>query len=314
METDIVGVSAVVKKLQADAIRIARLNAPVLITGETGTGKDLFARFIHINSPRKSRPLRIVNCAAISADLFEAEFFGYGKGAFTGAMRAHKGHFQLADSGTLVLDEIAEIQPRFQAKLLRAIENNELFAIGAEQITRVDVRIIALTNRDLPAEINSGAFRNDLFYRLNTFHLHLPPLDERREDIPHIAAYLLRQKLVGEKNSVFWEKPEELCELCELSLPGNVRDLMTIVQRFILNLPERSIREQIEDLIGPVHNIENDRERGSESLQDFLRRMERQKILSTLKNRNDNITHTAQELGLSRQALQHRLRRIKHSE
>lgn len=312
MTAKIIGKSMVVQKLRADALRIAKVDSPVLITGETGTGKDLFARFIYENSKRCNMPLRIVNCASISPELFEAEFFGYEKGAFTGANRSHKGHFMLANKGTLILDEIAEIEPRFQAKLLRAIENKELFPIGSEKILRVDVRIIALTNRDLEKEIKAGSFRNDLFYRLNTFQLHLPPLSDRREDSPHIAAYLFNQLLAsGAYPDLRPVTFHEMAALGLLPLPGNVRDLQSIAHRLLLNYPAKSLQEQLDELVESVCKSENSLHSGRETLQCYLQRMEREKILSVLKSRNNNITHTAKELGLSRQALQHRIKKIR---
>lgn len=299
-------------RLRADALRIARIHSPVLITGETGTGKDLFARFIYANSHRRENPIRIVNCAAISPDLFEAEFFGYEKGAFTGASRSHKGHFRLAHQGTLILDEIAEIQPRYQAKLLRAIENNELIPIGSEKIVLVDVRIIALTNRDLKREIQAGTFREDLYYRLNTFHLHLPPLRERREDIPQIAAYLLNKMLAERENTIrLCVKPVEFSRLKGLHLPGNVRDLQTITRRLLLNLPEKTLEEQLKILVGTAPKYGSDLPDEMETLQGYLQRKEREKILSVLESRDNNVTHSARELGLSRQALQHRIRKLR---
>ena len=230
----IIGESPPMKSLQ-DLIRsVARTDATVLIEGETGTGKELVAHAIHNESLRRSKPFIKVNCAAVSETLIESEFFGHEKGAFTGAMQSRIGRFELADGGTLLLDEVSEISLPLQAKLLRVLQERELERVGGTKTIQVDVRIIATTNRDLMQSVKDGDFREDLYYRLNVFPLHSPALRDRKDDIPLISTSFLQEysRKHGRKLESFSDEALDL--LMRHTWPGNVRELQNIVERAVI--------------------------------------------------------------------------------
>ena len=213
---------------------VAETDSTVLITGETGTGKELVARAIHWASPRKDRRFLTINCGALPADLLESELFGHEKGAFTGAIRMKVGKFEYGDGGTIFLDEIGEIPPLLQVKILRILQEREFERIGGNQPIKVDVRIIAATHKDLPQAISRGEFREDLYYRLNVVPLHLPPLRERREDIPLLARHFLlkyREKFKKEMDAI---SQESLNRMLLYSWPGNVRELENVIERAVI--------------------------------------------------------------------------------
>jgi len=224
---------------------IAESHGTVLVTGESGTGKEVTARWIHEHGPRRDAPFLAINCAALSTSLLESELFGHEKGAFTGADRTRKGRFELADGGTLLLDEISEISPSIQAKLLRVLQEQAFERVGGDRSIRVDVRVIATSNRDLPSAVRAGEFREDLYYRLNVLPLALPPLRERREDVPELAEHFLR--LVAEREGaeprVFDENA--LNAMQAYHWPGNVRELQNVCERAAVLAPERTIRASL---------------------------------------------------------------------
>jgi DNA-binding NtrC family response regulator len=226
--------------------RVAASEATVLITGESGTGKEVLARLIHRHSPRRERPMVTVNCAAIPPTLIESELFGHVKGAFTGAVASRKGRFQTASSGTLFLDEIGELALEMQAKLLRVIQEQELEPVGSDRREKVDVRIIAATNRDLQEAIRKGEFREDLYYRLGVIPLHMPPLRERPEDIPLLARHFL-----GKFNAPPEVRFSEgaMAKMRRYAWPGNIRELQNLVERCVILRKDSLIRE--EDLCLP---------------------------------------------------------------
>jgi transcriptional regulator with GAF, ATPase, and Fis domain len=205
-----------------------------LITGETGTGKELIARAIHDLSPRRSGPLISVNCPAIPAGLAESELFGHERGAFTGAVEARAGRFELADRGTIFLDEIGELSVELQVKLLRVLQEREVQRIGSRKVSRIDVRIVAATNRDLRTEMRSGRFREDLFYRLAGMELRVPALRERTEDIPMLASFFLERAARTYQKPVSGFAPEALAALGRYNWPGNIRELEHVVERAVL--------------------------------------------------------------------------------
>ncbi len=223
--------NSAMRELLATALKVASSEATVLITGESGTGKEVLARLIHRNSPRRSAPMVCVNCSAIPENLIESELFGHVKGAFTGAVTSRKGRFQSANGGTLFLDEIGELRPELQAKLLRVLQEGEVEPVGADRPEKVDVRIVAATNRDLREEIAAGRFREDLFYRLSVIPLHLPPLRERKEDIPALVAHFLR-KLGAPPGVRFSERA--LAAMQAYDWPGNIRELQNAVERCVI--------------------------------------------------------------------------------
>lgn len=229
-----------------EAIDLVRKVAPspstVLIRGESGTGKELIARAIHYNSPRRTRPFVAVNCAAIPENLFESELFGYEPGAFTGASSRREGLFEAAGGGTLFLDEIGDLPPVIQSKLLRALQDKEIRRLGGREGVKIDVRIISATNKDLEKELARGAFREDLYYRLKVVSIELPPLRERKEDIPELAEFFIKKHNKELGRRVKWVEPQALKELTEYSWPGNIRQLESAIERAVLVADSDTIR------------------------------------------------------------------------
>ncbi len=239
---EIVGVSPALQKIQRQIELVAGTDASVLIQGESGTGKELVAREIHQRSARADEPLITVNCASIPRELYESEFFGHVKGAFTGAVRDRGGRFEAADGGTILLDEVGEIPLDLQAKLLRVLQEGEYERIGDERTRRVDVRVVAATNRDLRQEVERGRFRSDLYYRLNVFPIDVPPLRERKEDIGVLAAHFLREAgvRVGAEESSLTAANVRALE--EYHWPGNARELRNVIERAVITAGEGRLR------------------------------------------------------------------------
>ena len=221
-----------------EALRLLELVAPadttVLLLGETGTGKELAAQAIHISSPRAAKPLVVFNCAALPETLLESELFGHEKGAFTGAAGRKEGRFLVADQGTLFLDEVGELSPATQAKILRVLQTREFEPLGSNRPLKVDVRLIAATNRDLEQEVRAGRFREDLFYRLNVFPITLPPLRERREDLPLLAAHFLKRFGDKHRKEIQGLAPEVLQSFMGYGWPGNIRELENVLERGVI--------------------------------------------------------------------------------
>jgi transcriptional regulator with GAF, ATPase, and Fis domain len=238
----IVGNSPALRKVLEQVAIVAPTPATVLIQGESGTGKELVARAIHDRSPRRHRPLISVNCASIPRELFESEFFGHVKGAFTGALRERAGRFQAADGGTLFLDEVGEIPLDLQGKLLRVLQEGQFERVGDEAMRTVDVRVVAATNRDLQEEVASGGFRRDLFYRLSVFPIVLPPLRDRLEDLPRLATYFIDQAARRYGKNAPQLTARAQMTLQAYSWPGNVRELQHIIERAVLLSPGRVLR------------------------------------------------------------------------
>jgi formate hydrogenlyase transcriptional activator len=243
---EIVGTSPALMALLRQVEQVAPSDSAVLIYGETGTGKELIARAIHDRSQRRERPLVKVNCGAISAGLVESELFGHVKGAFTGAIENRSGRFELADGGTLFLDEVGELPLETQVKLLRVLQEQEFEPVGSSRTIRVDVRIIAASNRNLAEMVAAGKFRSDLFYRLNVFPLTTPPLRDRREDIPQLSMFFLSRFCRKGAKQVTSISRETMEQLMKYSWPGNIRELQNVIQRAIVLSP------------GPVLTVEQD--------------------------------------------------------
>jgi transcriptional regulator with GAF, ATPase, and Fis domain len=231
---EMIGQSAALKKLLRQVQMVARTDASVLILGESGTGKELVAREIHKNSRRSQRPLIRVNCASIPRELYESEFFGHVKGAFTGAFKDRAGRFEAAQGGTLFLDEVGEIPLELQSKLLRVLQEGQYERVGEERTRTVDVRIIAATNRDLPKDVEAGRFRQDLYYRLNVFPMKVAPLRERKEDIPLLAAHFLDEAIRKLKLPPARLTPSHLAQFQSHDWPGNVRELQNMIERALI--------------------------------------------------------------------------------
>ncbi|GAA5506296.1 sigma-54-dependent Fis family transcriptional regulator [Novipirellula caenicola] len=243
---DMVGKSAALQKVAEQIELVAPTDSTVLITGESGTGKELVAREIHRRSSRSERPLIKVNCAAIPRELYDSEFFGHTKGSFTGAVRDRVGRFELADAGTLFLDEIGEIPLDLQSKLLRVLQEGELERIGEEQTRRVNVRIIAATNRDLKNESDEGRFRSDLYYRLSVFPIELPPLSQRKEDIPLLAEHLLAQLARKLGRPVPRLTKANVHDLQRYDWPGNIREFQHVLERAMITSQAGRLRFQLD--------------------------------------------------------------------
>ena len=286
---------------------IAPSTAPVLISGESGTGKELLARYIHEQSQRRGRPFVAVNCAALPEGLLETELFGHERGSFTGAVAQKKGKFELAHRGTLLLDEVSEMPLALQAKILRALQEGEIDRVGGTKPVAVDVRVIATTNRDLVEEVHKGRFREDLFFRLNVVPLHIPPLRERKGDIPLLANFFLEKYAALNGKGIKGFSPETMKLLEEYSWPGNVRELENVVHRAVL-LAKGPVIEP-KDLVideGLVSRVDPPIKPGTS-----LKEMERWLILETLKKVGGNRTQAAKLLGVSVRTIRNKLKEYK---
>jgi transcriptional regulator with PAS, ATPase and Fis domain len=279
--------------------KIAPTEIPVLILGESGTGKELTTRAIHERSLRKGRPLVTINCASIPDTLLEAELFGYERGSFTGAYNARKGKIEKADGGTLFLDEIGELQWPLQAKLLRFLEDKTVERIGSRKPRKVDVRVIAATNRKLEEEVQSGIFRQDLYYRLNTFTIELPPLRERGQDKVILAKYFL--KTLAKENGATKKKmsKESLEAIIHYEWPGNIREMINKIRRAIVVSEDMEITPK--DLSLTAHFTPFIDEKAT--LKEVKTRIEKEKILSVISTCGGNLSKTAKTLGVSRTTL-----------
>lgn len=309
---NIIGRSQPMKKLIEMMSMIAPSEATVLITGDSGTGKELIARSLHFNSPRKDKSLVVVNCAAITETLLESELFGHEKGSFTGADKRREGRFMQADSGTIFLDEIGETSSTMQAKLLRVLQEKEIQRVGGEETLKVDVRIVAATNRDLEKEVAEGNFREDLFYRLNVMPLNVPPLKERREDVPLLSQHFLTKFSDKNRKAIKGFVPLAMDMLVNYDWPGNVRELENAIERAVIlatgehiteaQLP-LNITEQYEDLeirpTGTTQILD-----GTHSLEDI----EKEAILAALNGSNGNKAEAARRLGVTRKTLHNKLK------
>ena len=293
--------------------RVTGTETTVLIQGETGTGKELVARFIHRESPRRDQIFIPVNCGAIPRELVESEFFGHAKGAFTGASQEKKGYFEMAHHGTIFLDEIGEAPQELQVKLLRVIQEAEIMPVGYHQPKKIDVRIIASTNRDLRAEVEKGHFRQDLYYRINVFSVTIPPLRERSKDILPLAEFFLKQASL-KLNRKIGPLREETCRLLlRHSWPGNVRELQNEIERIVLLAePEKDIGPDL--LSDYIKQSSHATPRTDGNLKLAIRDLEDAMIRETLERFRFNKSRTARALGISRQSLLEKLKRIESPE
>jgi two-component system nitrogen regulation response regulator NtrX len=305
---EIIGDGPVMRALREQIAIAAPSNGRVLVRGENGSGKELVARAIHAGSARRDRAFVEVNCAAIPEELIESELFGHERGAFTGALARRRGRFELADGGTLFLDEIADMSLKTQAKVLRALEEQAFERVGGRETVRVDVRVIAASNRDLQALIAQGAFREDLFYRLNVIPMEVPPLRERKEDLPALVDHFLAVSCAENGKRPKTVSGEALAYFLAYDWPGNVRELRNMVERLVIMIPGDVIGG--DDLPAPLRPKEPaaadvPRER---SLREARDRFERAYILAELRAHDWNMTRTADRLGIERS---HLYRKIK---
>ncbi len=314
----IIGSSDRITEIFETIKRVAPTTTTILITGETGTGKELIARAIHRNSPRKNNPFIKINCAAIPESLMESELFGYEKGAFTGAATKKQGRFELAHKGTLFLDEVGELPKDMQVKLLQVIQEQEFERVGGLQTIKVDVRLITATNRNLFEDVKDGRFREDLYYRLNVIPAHLPPLRERKEDIPVLIGFFIEKfnKKLDRSVKYIDEKVTNL--LIQYAWPGNIRELENLVERMILmargdtivfaDLPSE-LKTAIESDSTGLSGIRQ--KPFKDIMKNHMEDIEKQMIISVLEECGNNVTRAAKQLGLSRKGLQLKMMKYK---
>jgi DNA-binding NtrC family response regulator len=298
---DVVAESESMRRIFQLADQVAQQSTTVLLTGESGTGKEVVARFIHGRSPRRDHAFVAVNCSAIPETLLESELFGHEKGSFTGAVQTRRGRFELADGGTLFLDEIAEMGADLQAKLLRVLQNQQFERIGGDRTMTVDVRVIAATNKDLAQSIANGSFREDVYYRLNVFPIHIPPLRERRDDILPLAKSFLKSLATRMGKPVHSISPEAMELLRGYDWPGNARELANAIERALIVSQSATI--DIDNL--PLKHASGDIKLGRPGL---LAQIERTAILESLARNNGDRKSASEELGISLRTLQYRLK------
>lgn len=289
--------------------QVAPTEATVLIAGESGTGKEMIANAIHYNSPRKDAPFVKINCAALTETLLESELFGHEKGSFTGAERRREGKFVQADGGSLFLDEVSEMSRAMQVKLLRVLQERELTRVGGAEVTRVDVRLIAASNKDLKEEIQKGNFREDLFYRLNVVSLNVPPLRERKEDLPILAQHFLKSFAEKNNKKIKGFTPKAMEKILSYRWPGNIRELMNAVERAVV-LTRNDLLD-IGDLALMVASQDLERERPSDKTANnlSLEEVEKKSILETLETCGGNKSEAARLLGITRKTLRSKLQK-----
>jgi len=307
---NIIGRSPAMVKLLEMVAQVAPSEATVLITGESGTGKEMIAGAIHFNSPRKEGPFVKLNCAAITETLLESELFGHEKGAFTGAHKRKEGRFRQAHGGSIFLDEISEMSLAMQVKLLRVLQEREITRVGGEEVIKVDVRLIAATNKDLLQEIEAGRFREDLFYRLNVVTLNMPRLRERSEDIPLLAQHFL--KMFSEKNSkeIKGFTPQAMDRLLKYDWPGNVRELMNAVERGVVLASSEYLGEKDLPLVLKEGASGGKAPPGQVIPGDLpLEEVEKASILKTLELTGGNKSEAARRLGITRRTLHKKLKK-----
>ena len=324
----LVGTSPALQKVFSLIEKVADTPSTVLIIGESGTGKELVARALHEQSSRKTESFIRINCAAIPKTLMESELFGYEKGAFTGAVSQKPGRFELADRGTLFLDEIGELALEMQVKLLRVLQESEFERVGGIKTLRVDVRVIAATNRDLVKEVAVGNFREELYYRLNVVPIQLPSLRERREDIPLLVSHFLHRFNDRLKKSISGLTDEAMTTLLRYPFPGNIRELENIIERTVLlaegsvidvrDLPPNVTATQIQSttpIRPPVTPLAPSSRPPASSLKEIVRqeteRVEREMIQRALQETQGNVTQAAKQLGISRKSLQIKMKELR---
>jgi len=302
--SNIIGKSAQMKKILEMLNQIAPTKASVLITGESGVGKELVADAVHNLSNRRDKPFVKVHCAALTESLLESELFGHEKGAFTGAIARKRGRFELANTGTILLDEIGEINQNVQIKILRVLQEKKFERVGGEETLEVDVRIIAATNKELKSEIEKGNFREDLFYRLNVVNIHVPPLRERKEDIPLIAASFLKEFAEENNKDLQGIEPKALSVLYNYSWPGNVRELQNCIESAVV-MSKSSVLTT--DDLPPSVQSDSDSDYIKLTIGTSMEEAEKRMIVNTLRAYNGNKSKTAEILGIGRKTLHRKI-------
>ncbi|MFH1241698.1 MAG: sigma 54-interacting transcriptional regulator [Pseudomonadota bacterium] len=306
--TNIIGNSRKMQEVFYLITQVAKSNASVLLLGESGTGKELVANAIHYNSLRSTKPLIKVNCAALPANLVEAELFGYEKGAFTGANREKAGKFELANTGTIFLDEIGSLELESQGKLLRVLQERELERLGGMKTIKVNVRLIAATNKELAAEVEEGSFREDLFYRLNVYPIYLPPLREREADILLLADYFLEKYASEYQKDIKRISTPAIEALTQYHWPGNVRELENCMERAVLLCDDRVIHSY--HLPPTLQTAKDTDTQQSQSLRDAIERFERELLIDALKTSRGNMRQAAKALKTSERIFGYKIKNL----
>lgn len=311
---NIIGQSVAMVRLLEIVEQVAPTQATILITGESGTGKEIIANAIHANSNRKNAPFVKINCAALTETLLESELFGHEKGAFTGADRKREGKFLQADSGSIFLDEVSEMSPAMQVKLLRVLQERELTRVGGSEVLKVDVRVIAASNKDLKKEIQQGRFREDLFYRLNVVALTVPPLRERKEDIPLLAQHFLQEFSVRNSKNVTNFTSQAVEKLSQYPWPGNVRELMNAIERAVVLSRNAYLDEgELTLLMADERDVSNTDQSAATGQSAgasgnwSLMEVEKRSILESLQQAGGNKSEAARRLGITRKTLRKKL-------
>ncbi|HEY6572989.1 MAG TPA: sigma-54 dependent transcriptional regulator [Candidatus Eisenbacteria bacterium] len=302
---EMVGKSKVIEQIRAEIAKVAKTDAKVFVTGESGSGKELVARAIHRLSARARGPFEKMNCAALPKDLVESELFGYEKGAFTGAAQLKRGRLEAAEGGTLFLDEVGDMSLETQAKFLRAIETGEIERLGATKTISVDARIVSATNKDLQSEIQSGKFREDLYYRLNVVPIHIPPLRARRDDVPLLVEHFVARFSVEHGRPPRVVTPEAMERLSRYGWPGNIRELKNLIERLLIMTDGASIGPtEVEEVLPP-----DDDEGPPSEIKQARDKAERDTIHSTLRQCDWNVSEAARRLGMDRGYLHRKIKR-----
>ncbi len=320
IRTRLIGSSPAMQQLQQTISKLARSQAPVYIRGESGVGKELVAREIHLQSPRYDQPFIPVNCGAIPTELMESEFFGHSKGSFTGASADKQGLFEAAQGGTLFLDEVAELPLHMQVKLLRAIQERAIKPVGKQEEIKVDVRILSATHKDLSDEVDAGNFRQDLFYRINVIELPVPPLRHRAEDIEQLTRHMLGRIQQNYDSNGLTIDPQALAKLSRYSFPGNIRELENILERAATLCDDNMITQQdiqlpkethpVADTAQHIESEESSISLSQDQLEQYLEEKEKKAITAALEQTRWNKTAAAKLLGISFRQLRYRLKKL----
>jgi two-component system response regulator HydG len=311
---NLIGQSPSMVKLLETIAQVAPTEATVLIAGESGTGKEMIANAIHYNSPRKEAPFIKINCAALTETLLESELFGHEKGAFTGAERRREGKFVQAQGGSLFLDEVSEMSKAMQVKLLRVLQERELIRVGGADLIKVDVRVIAASNKDLKGEIQKGNFREDLFYRLNVISLNVPPLRERKEDIPMLVQHFLQLFTMRNDKTIKGFTPQAMEKFLSYSWPGNIRELMNAVERAVVLARTDFLDAEDIALMTGNHAVTGGQESDQRSLRLSLEDVEKKSILDALNNCGGNKSEAARQLEITRKTLRAKLQKYQKND